>query len=168
MKTVYGIPIPLRYLTPNLLFYPLRLPKNFLCIFMDKKINWINEQFTLNNEDHLLFVKKLMTSLDISYIIVGNFLIDLTRNDFVLTIDENLLNISSYESVKDVLYIEDKYFKNILKNLELNHEICNKHDNVNEYIHYHCSRISYNTKIIKNYFLAIERNVLKTPSPNTL
>lgn len=153
MKIIYGIPIPLSYLTPNLLFYPLKLPENVVLASLNREIiiNSVNEKNIKLNEkkDHLLFVKTLMKFLNIPYIIVNDMLIDLNRKDFEITIDDNddFVCISNYKSVNNVIYISEKFLKNKIKHLKLECEINN--NNNNNFIYFHCNRISQNTNKIE-------------------
>ena len=145
-----GIPIPLRCLTPNLLFYPLKLPTGFIWLFINKNINQIKEENTinLNEEEHLIFVNTLMRFLNINYEIVGAYLIDLTRRDFKLNIDANQnITILNYKVNNHVIYLSEKYLKKIRKlEYKIDEDMAiNKMD----YIYRHCRRIANNTDIIE-------------------
>ena len=163
---VSGCFIPLSYLTPKLLFYPLKLPDNILLFLLNRdSINCINEKnaLNLNERDHLSFVKTLMQSFNRSYHILkdNDILIDLSRQDFQLIIDDenpNNINIVNYKTVIKVIYITEKYLKKIIKILKLDYDIVNNITDIQDYIGYHCRRIFGNTQkmeqFIKNEFTA--------------
>ena len=154
---VYGTPIPLNYLTPNLLFYPFKLPKNVLLLSLNRdNVNCIDKRNVWNpsEKDHLDFVKTLMEYLNISYIIIGDILIDLNRQYFELDIDDNNnnVNISNYKSTNKVFYINEKFFNNKIKHLKLVYDkIYYNNNTTKDFINWHCQRISNNSKKIEQF-----------------
>ena len=154
-KKVYGIPIPLHFFTPSLLFYPYKLPNNVVFFLIDKSINCINKNYiNLDQENHLYFVKTLMQHLDIPFMIIDNFVIDLNRNDFELTIDEenNTLIMSDYILTNNLICITDDYSKKLIKSLNLKNDIDN--NNNNNFIEQHCHRISLNTQKLEKFIFS--------------
>ena len=154
MTVLYGVAIPLEYITPNLIFYPLIFPSSILYI----KFHATHEMIKLNKADHLIFVKMLMESLGRKYTIIGKFLIDLTRNDFQFIVDEQAqkISLSKYESTQSVTYCTDGFVNALIKKLKLTRvtaEISNElTGNQNTFIRRHCQRISLNSQKIQNYF----------------
>lgn len=156
-RKIYGLPIPMHCLTPNLLFYPFKCPENILFFLTDKNINCIDKEYIINldKKQHLYFVKKLMKCLNVSFMIVNDFVIDLNRKDFELTIDDDdeTIKISNYKSINNVTYITENYFKNKIQQLNLERDnITNDDDDV---VKQHCYRIARNTKKIKNLFYSV-------------
>ena len=157
---ICGIPIPLQYITPKLDFYPLILPSNIILINNNSNNNNNNNNKNfLNEKNHLDFVKTLMKYLKINYIIIGDYLIDTTRRDFQVSIDQySNVSISNYQNNNNVTFINDKYFTKNIKKLNLDYDTnkyynCyNNYNNISEFIHYHCQRISRNTLKIKFFF----------------
>ena len=110
-KEYFGFPVPLHYITPNLQFYPLVFPQEFIVI--TNNYNNINNEVTLTTKDHICFIQTLMSYLNRDYIIVNNsFLIDLTRNDYQFKIDEetNKIHITHYKPINNIIYVCEKYF----------------------------------------------------------
>ena len=172
-KEVEGTPVPLKCLTPDLLFYPLKLPTGCVWFFVNKHINSIKKEnkINLNEKEHLIFVDALMKSLNINYQIIGPFLVDLTRKEFKLKIDHHQnINISEYKLINRITCLTEKSFKIIEK---ITQDINKRdYDNVNHdnkimnYIKYHCNRISFNTNVIEkivedNFEKIIEDNLNK-------
>ena len=157
MTVLYGVAIPLEYITPNLIFYPLIFPSSILYI----KFHATHEMIKLNKADHLIFVKMLMESLGRKYTIIGKFLIDLTRNDFQFIVDEQAqkISLSKYESTQSVTYCTDGFVNALIKKLKLTRvtaEISNElTGNQNTFIRRHCQRISLNSQKIQNYFATL-------------
>ena len=165
MTVLYGVAIPLEYITPNLIFYPLIFPSSILYI----KFHATHEMIKLNKADHLIFVKMLMESLGRKYTIIGKFLIDLTRNDFQFIVDEQAqkISLSKYESTQSVTYCTDGFVNALIKKLkltrvtaelteltelaELSNEVTGNQNNIRR----HCQRISLNSQKIQNYFATL-------------
>ena len=155
MKKVYGIPIPIHCLTPNLLFYPFKCSENILFFLTDKKINCIDKRYIINldKKNHLYFVETLMNYLNIPFMIVYDFVIDLNRKDFELTIDyeTETIKISNYKSINNVTYITESHLKDKIQHLNLEYNNCHN-DNVKKFIQQHCLRIVRNTNKIEDSF----------------
>ena len=152
--SVYGVPIPLQYITPNLRFYPLVIPSNITYISnqKNKHINYINLNIPPIYYDkyHTYFIWLLMTSLNRKYIIIGNFLIDLTRKDYLITInfENKQISINDYKPPKCFKYLNENIFKKHVKFPQLP-SIDNNFD-IN-FLREHCNRICEGTKLVKNY-----------------
>lgn len=161
-KIIYGVPIPLGYITPNLQFYPLILPENVVCISNNDKFNNANMDIKMTLKDQRYFIEKLMEMLNVNYIIIGNILIDLSRKDFEITIENKNVCISE-NSNKKVIYISEKYLMKLNNftsiNTKFKYKFPNNNDNDNierenkSFIQYHCLRISLNTKDLQDKFL---------------
>ena len=169
-REIYGVPIPLNYITPNLQFYPLVMPSNIIYVNRNNNnnnsFNNANININLSKEDHLHFIDKLMKLLNRNYIIIGNFFIDLTRKDYRLFIDneKNTVSINNYQHKSTLIYITEKYFnKNIelLKVKQLSyHYSNNNNNNNNKFMNYHCNRIVSNTSKIQNRFNVLTENFM--------
>ena len=160
-RQVLGLPIPLHYLTPNLLFYPFKCPENILFFLTDKNVNCIDKKYIINLDkmNHLYFVETLMNCLGVSFMIVNDFVIDLDRKDFEISMDDETktIKISKYESINNITYITEKHLKNTIQHLNLEYDINITNDyrnnnDVNFFINQHCYRIVRNTKKIKDSF----------------
>ena len=147
-QTIFGVPIPLRYITPNLNFYPLIFPSNIIYISTKIENNHLNDarlNIKLNNKDHLYFIQLLMKKLNRNFIIIGKYLIDLTRKDYLLRIDKDEIFIQNYFQSQRYRYVTEKFFH---KNNITFSQIKKCNNNIEE----HCERIVSGTKLIQSCF----------------
>ena len=146
---IMGFPIPLRYVNPNLKFYPLVLPQNYVYIKKEQCFNNTHVNVKLNDRDQLYFVNLLMTKLNREYTIIGDYLIDMTRKEYRLSINrkDNKFSIQDYYTFKPFKYVTEKFFKPYKVNdsfPKVNPEKLkyNFFDNDNDaFIQEHCERI---------------------------
>ena len=157
-KFIFGFPIPIRYINPNLQFYPLVLPQNIVYIKRNDNhhINNANVNVKLNKNDHLYFIQLLMKCLNRNFTIIGDYLIDLTRQDYYLRVNttKNKIYIQNYFYSKPCRYVTEKFFKGgdgeifpkVDNNLKYNFFDTNNHQFIKE----HVKRIVSGTCKIKN------------------
>ena len=107
-EIVYGFPIPLNYITPNLKFYPLIFPSKGIYINLRNNANIMNIK-KLKRVDHIYFIETLLQFLKRKYIILGNFLIDLDRKDYKLKLNYDTCQVEIINNI---------YQKYIIFNLE--------------------------------------------------
>ena len=151
---IRGFPIPLHYITPSLKFYP---PALLNTVFFRKNINNHfndnNINVSLNEMFNIYFVNCLMKCLNRKFLIVGQFLIDLSRQDYFIRINKNTNDISIYNYTNNMKY---QYIcENELKNLtfppvDKKFETCNLY-NWTEFFNYHSNRICEGTERINHY-----------------
>ena len=166
IKTYFGTPIPLHYISPNLQYYPLILPNDIVIL---KNINNMYEDFNSANihiemtyHQHVCFIKALMHFLQRDFIIFNNYLIDLSRKDFQVIINEkkNIITISDYKVNINVLYINEKYLYNKqIFNSTIYYNSMNTHNMT--LLAYHCKRIYENTLQLYDFVV----NSLTTENP---
>ena len=157
-EIILGFPIPLRYITPNLQFYPLILPQNVVYIKKDddNHFNNANVNVTLNNRDHLYFIKLLMTKLNRKFTIVGDYLIDLTKQDYCICIDrsKNKISIQNYFCSKPFKYVTENFFRRKILFPQVVNPLSKYNffdtNNNNQFIEEHCKRIVLGTFKIKS------------------
>ena len=166
---IQGFPIPIEYINPTLKFYPLELPQNVVLLRDNKNyyrnhFNYVNINFHLDKKNRMYFIHRLMAALNRSYVIIGDFLIDLKRKEYNLYVNFDTKNVSivSYYEKRKFKYIKEnivsndklKFFDNNNKN---NNLISNKNFNeVNSFIEYHCDRILKTTEKLKTLFNRVD------------
>ena len=168
-KVYFGFPIPLQCITPNLQFYPLVFPTE--CIIMKNTLiennycflNDNNANVPLSAQDHMIFIETLMKYLEREYIIANNYLIDLKRKDYQITVNRNTneIYISQYHSKNTIIYVDEKYITNKIKfdpidtSLQYIESNNNNNNNITEnnwrFILSQCKRIMSNTRKINHF-----------------
>ena len=158
--TIYGVPIPLRYITPNMNFYPLVIPPNTTYINNNNNNSHINDAQLnippLSETYHEYFVYLLMESLGREFVIVGDFLIDMTRKDYLIAINwkDNEISIKNYTPLKSVKYFHEKSlhrFINLPPPLPTSFTTTTtiNNNNIIDFLDEQCQRICRTTKLLE-------------------
>lgn len=141
-RIVLGFPTPLEYISPKLNCYPLMFPRYILYTN-----DFNNFNVNLTEQDRLKFVKRLMSLMERKYMIVGQILIDLDRQDYILQIKENNMVEIIKEYGKDpstIFYVEN----DIDTEEDLFPSNHPKYVDNNDIIEEHCRRIYKKTNIL--------------------
>ena len=151
-----GFPVPIHCITPNMLYYPLAIPSEYVLLNDNDFPPMSNKRdvIKISHKDHLRFIETLMHLLNRKYIILyGYFLVDLNRNDFHIVVDELLRKITIIpdRGYSRITGLRERYWKNKID--------WERYDNQQRtqpgYILKHCKRIVNNTNKILKYIVNI-------------
>ena len=144
------------------------LKKNFN---EDSNFNNANINIVMTDDEQLCFIKTLMFCMNRQFVIINNnLLIDLSRNDFEIVVDETTKNVSIMDYKQknnNIIYINEKLFKkkffpDIYHGFEYYNNVTNTLSINNlPFIMYHCKRIVANTFLIDTFV----KNLISNKKP---
>ena len=154
-----GFPVPLNYITPNLKFYP---PALLDTVFLKRNINSHfndnNLRISLDKIYNVIFVHYLMKRLKREYTIVGNYLIDLSRQDYDIHIntETNEMSVRNYKhNIKYQYFDEDEFLNVEFPTVDKKFKTINP-KNVDAFFDYHSNRICEGTRVALRRFSKLE------------
>lgn len=172
-----GFPIPIEYINPNLKFYPLILPSanGNVVYYGIEHYNNTRMNVKLTRKDNLKFIDYLLSSLNRTYIIFKDILIDLDRQDYEIKINENAKKIeftsNNDDNNKQYICIKlnkfDEFTSMSFPTVDYTHYYNDADDDQNndKFIKTHCKRILKGTKMIQESKMIRNINsIIKLPS----
>lgn len=158
--------MPLRFITPNLRFYPPALKHFIIDDLSQPKFNQISlNPYPFNYDFIYSFISCLMEKLNHQFLVINDLLIEIfEESPYVITInfDNNRITIQHEESDRLIFYVNNKCISSILfqENDKHNHKT---YRSISDFIEYHCQRICDTTAKLNKYLEETQRSDFSAP-----